>query len=91
MKQWKIEIEPKCEGGGQLFVNSRGKVRPCFWINERSDEKNVFDQNPNWDLKETPLNDIIDVHLKKFTDDIKKNPFNALKVCFYECSQKRVP
>lgn len=90
MKQWKIEIEPKCENGAQLFITSRSRVRPCFWINERSEEKNLFDNDPNFDLNQTPLNEVVDVHLKKFVDSVKKDPFCALKVCFYECSQKRV-
>lgn len=89
MKQWKIDIEPKCENGNQLFITSRGKVRPCIWINERSDEVKTFDDDPRFDLNQTPLDQVVDVHLKRFTDDIKSNPFNALKVCFYECAQRR--
>lgn len=90
MKQWKIEIVPKCENGATLFVTARGKVRPCFWINERSDEKNVFDRDDNFDLNHTALSDIVDIHLKKFVDDVKKNPFCGLKVCFYECATRRI-
>lgn len=90
MKQWKIELEPKCENGEQLFITHRGTARPCIWINEMSDEKNTFDKNQNFDLNQTTLEEIVNVHLKKFVDDMKNDPFCALKVCFYECSKKRI-
>ena len=90
MKQWKIEIEPRCREGNQLFITHEGKVRPCMWINEQSEEKNIFDKNPDWDLSNKSLKEIKDVHLKKFVDDIRKDPFNGLKVCFYECTNKCV-
>jgi len=88
MKQWNVEINPKCEHGNELFVTAKGKVRPCFWISERSEEKEIFDSDDNFNINKTPLNEIVDVHLKKFTDDVRKDPYNALKVCFYECSVK---
>lgn len=88
MKQWRMDITPKCENGCELFVTSRGTVRPCFWISEASDEKNLFDNNDNWNLDKTSMNEIVDVHLKKFVADVKRNPFNGLKVCFYECTEK---
>jgi len=88
MKQWRMDIKPKCEGGCELFVTSRGTVRPCFWISEASEEKKIFDDSDNWNLNKTSMDEIVNVHLKKFVDDIKLNPFNGLKVCFYECTEK---
>lgn len=88
MKQWKIQIEPKCSSGNELFVTHQGKVRPCSWVNELSDEKKFFDENENWDLNNTTLEEITNVQLKEFVDSIKKNPYNGLKVCFYECTNK---
>lgn len=91
MKQWQIKIIPKCKGGNEVFVTSTGAVRPCMWINERSKEKLIFDNDDKFNMSHTPFNEIIDVHLKKFVDDIEEDPYNALKVCFYECTQKRIP
>jgi len=88
MKQWRVEIEPKCENGNEIFITAKGVVRPCFWINERSEEKKVFDNDDNFNINKTPLNEIVDVHLKKFVEDVKRDPFNGLKVCFYECTNK---
>lgn len=88
MKQWRVDITPKCEDGCELFITAKGVVRPCFWISERSEEKNFFDKNDDWNLHKTPLKEIVDVHLKKFVEDVKRDPFNGLKVCFYECTKK---
>lgn len=88
MKQWRVDIKPKCEHGCELFITAKGVVRPCFWISERSEEKKFFDDNDNWNLHKTPLEEIVDVHLKKFVADVKRDPFNGLKVCFYECTEK---
>jgi len=89
MKQWRVDISPKCEDGNELFITKSGVVRPCFWINEASQEKDFFDKNDNFNMKVTPLKEIVDVHLKKFVDDVKEDPFNGLKVCFYECARSR--
>ena len=82
--QWNVEINPEC--GSRLFITAEGKVRPCMWISERSPEKNIFDDDINYDMNHTSLDDIINLHLKKFTDNIKENPYNGLKICFYECT-----
>ena len=89
MKQWRIDINPKCANGDQLYITSKGIVRPCVWINERSKEKDLFDKNNNFNLSYTDLDEIVNIHIKKFVDGIKEDPFNGLKVCFYECADKK--
>ena len=86
--QWNVEIKPKCEDCSFLFVTAEGKVRPCMWISERSPEKSIFDDDINFNMNYTPFDEIINVHLKKFINDIKENPYNALKICFYECTSR---
>jgi len=78
-------INPKCENGCELFLTSRGTMRPCFWISEFSEERKIFDDNDNWNLNKTSFKKIVEVHLKEFIEDIKKNP---LKVCVNECTEK---
>ena len=45
-----------------------------------------YNDDINYDMNHTSLDDIINLHLKKFTDNVKENPYNGLKICFYECT-----
>jgi len=86
--QWNVEIKPKCKDCSKLFITAEGNVRPCMWISERSPEKVIFDNDNNWNLNHTTFDDIINVHLKNFITKIEENPYNALKICFYECTSR---
>tara|TARA_B100001027_G_C16196177_1_gene298443 strand:- start:554 stop:841 length:288 start_codon:yes stop_codon:yes gene_type:complete len=77
-------IYPKCENAQRLYVTSGSQVRPCCWLGERGN----IQQNYKWNLKHNSIENILEVELKEFVNNLKKDPEKwAQKTCYEQCGK----
>lgn len=80
-------IYPKCAQGKDQFITATGHVRPCCWLSDRP-ERNEYQQFEcdKFNIAKTPYDEIVNVHLKEWIDNLKTNPDTAGPTCRTHCS-----
>jgi hypothetical protein len=77
-------IYPKCENAERLYVTSSSQVRPCCWLGEKGN----INQDPNWNLHNNSIENILNIELKAFVDNLKKYPKEwAQRACYGQCKK----
>ena len=78
------KLYPKCENAQRLYVTSGSQVRPCCWLGEAG----PINRHPNWNLNNNSIENILNNELKKYVENLKKEPKTwAQNACWKQCSK----